>query len=122
MSLALRWKGGGTLPWDFIRFSRCQFWRLVNRSGFERMFARGRARAGIERPNSLKLSPKKNIFTKRGGNFKEFGLLAIEAPVACLYIRMMSAKFRTVKNYDDIEASRGLELLDSQLGFGVGLA
>ena len=59
------------------------FWRLANRSGFGRMFARGRARAGIERPNYLKLPPLFVIFLFVGGNFKEFGLLAIEAFVAC---------------------------------------
>ena len=40
--LALRRKGGGTLPRDFIRFSRCQFCRVPVRSGFERVFAHGR--------------------------------------------------------------------------------
>ena len=36
-------------PRDFIRFSRCQFGRILNRSGFEEMFAQGRggAMAGV---------------------------------------------------------------------------
>jgi hypothetical protein len=69
MLLVLRRKGGGTLPRDFIRFSRCQFERLPVRSGFERVFAHGRAWAAIERPNSLKLPPLFVIFFL-GGSFK----------------------------------------------------
>ena len=49
--------GGGTCLGIFIRFSRCQFERVPVRSGFERMFAHGRAGAAIERPNSLELPP-----------------------------------------------------------------
>ena len=56
MLLVLRRKGGGTLPRDFIRFSRCLFRRILNlnRSGFEGVFAQGR---GVERwPWSIVIS------------------------------------------------------------------
>ena len=55
MSLVLHRIPGIGSPRGFIRFSRCQFLHLPVRSGFERVFAHGLARAAIERPNSLGL-------------------------------------------------------------------
>ena len=56
-----RWRSAGRRAEPFlgicIRLSRCQFGRLPVRSGFEHVFAHGRARAASERPNSLELPP-----------------------------------------------------------------
>ena len=65
MSLVLHRIPGIGSPRGFIRFSRCLFWRSPVRSGFERAFAHGRARAAIERHNSLKLPHKKSFSQKR---------------------------------------------------------
>ena len=65
MSLVLHRTPGIGSPRDFIRFSRCRFWRSPVRSGFERVFAHGRARAAIERPNYLRLSPPWHHFHKK---------------------------------------------------------
>ena len=45
MSLVLHRIPGTGSPRDFIRFSRCQFGRILNRSGFKEMFALGRGGA-----------------------------------------------------------------------------
>ena len=45
MSLVLHRIPGISSPRGFIRFSRCQFGRTLNRSGFEGMFAQGRGGA-----------------------------------------------------------------------------
>ena len=45
ISLVLHRIPGIGSPRDFIRFSRCQFRRILNRSGFEEMFAHGRGGA-----------------------------------------------------------------------------
>ena len=70
------------------------------------MFANGRA-AGRDRANdsfgvvAFFLSTSQN----GGDNYKRIVLLAIELPVACLCIVIMSAKFTIVKFYN-IEPSR----------------
>ena len=64
ISLVLHRIRGIGSPRDFIRFSRCQLGRSPVRSGFERVFAHGRARAAIERPDSLGLSPPRDNFHK----------------------------------------------------------
>ena len=64
MSLVLHRIHGIGSPRGFILFSRCQFLHLPVRSGFERVFAHGRARAAIERPNFLSLSPPRDSFHK----------------------------------------------------------
>ena len=75
------------------------FWLRAN--------VRARTGQGWDRAIELFETVTKKSFSQRGGNFKEFGLLATEAPVACLYILMMSAKLITVKNYDT-EAPRAI--------------
>jgi hypothetical protein len=48
MSLVLHRIRGIGSPRDFIRFSRCQFGRILNRSGFEGMFPQGRGGAAAD--------------------------------------------------------------------------
>ena len=64
MSLVLHRIHGIGSPRGFILFSRCEFWRSPVRSGFERVFAHGRARAAIERPIFLSLPPPWHHFHK----------------------------------------------------------
>ena len=64
MSLVLHRIPGIGSPRGFVRFSRCQFLHLPVRSGFERVFAHGRARAAIERPIFLNLPPPCHHFHK----------------------------------------------------------
>ena len=65
MPLVLHRIPGIGSPRGFIRFSRCLFWHLPVRSGFEHVFAHGRARAAIERPNFLELPPPWHYFHKK---------------------------------------------------------
>ena len=74
----------------------------------KRMFAHGLAEATIGATDYFEVVGHNDIiFTEVSGNFKIIVLRAIEPPVACIYILMMSAKFTTVKLYD-IEASRAI--------------
>ena len=69
MFLVLRRKEGGTLPRDFIRFSRCLFRRILNRYGFEGMFAQGRGGAMALVHSLANIVRVRHRFTKSHGRY-----------------------------------------------------
>jgi hypothetical protein len=72
------------------------------------MFAHGLAEATIRANDYFEVVGHNDItLTEVSGSFKIIVLLAIEPPVARLYILMVSAKFTTVTFYG-IEASRAI--------------
>ena len=80
-------------PWCYA------FWLPENVRAWRRRFD-GQEKDSCDGVNSIFIKNENDVNT-----IKLIVLLAIEAPVACLYILMMSAKFPMVKK-DDTEASR----------------
>ena len=91
--------GGGTLPRDFIRFPRCPFWRSAVRSGFNRMFSRGRGEAAINaNVFHLGVTSARSFSLKSATTLLKWFVMVIEVPIAPYNIQIMSTKVSLLEN------------------------
>ena len=93
-------------PRGFILFSRCQFSRSLNRSGFKRMCARGRGETAINANHSSKVVTAVRSFSLKSATFLlEWFVMMIEVPKRSFYVSI-STEERTLRENWNIEASR----------------
>ena len=93
-------------PRGFILFSRCQFSRRPNRSGFKRMRARGRGETAINANHFSGVVTAARSFSLKSATFLlEWFVMMIEVPKRSFYVSN-STEERTLRENWNIEASR----------------